>query len=217
MKGTIIAFITVAVLIVAGIAGLPVLMDKHLSGIKQDVQDLKQRLQKIEDETKIAPLPPTADAGKIINTVNAVALKVDTLENALKKDIAMQSQTLQNQKTAVDESFKRHAEAIEKNISDVHAQVLPVKFNMAVEDIRGHILKARIEVVARNIGNAKAEIDFVDELLTKIAPHAQDEEKQIIEDMKSSLKKAKTEIDTDLPSFINRINVVWYETGKLFR
>jgi hypothetical protein len=38
-----------------------------------------------------------------------------------------------------------------------------------------------------------------------------------MDELKSSLKKAKTEIDTDLPAFINRMNAVWHETGRLLR
>ncbi|HZV47654.1 MAG TPA: hypothetical protein VFG06_09965 [Thermodesulfovibrionales bacterium] len=217
MKGAIVAIIAVIVLAVAGILGLPVLMDKHIAGLKQDVQDLKQRLQKIEDESKVASLEPTADSGKIIKTVNALALQVDTIDNSRKKDISTQNETIQNQKAATDETIRKQAETIDKNNSAMQSQLQLIKFNAAVEDIRGHILKARMEVVAKNIGNAKAEIDFVDELFTKVTPLAQDAQKQKIEEMRSSLKKAKAEIDTDLPSFINRINAIWYETGRLLR
>jgi len=217
MKGAIVAIIAVIVLAVAGILGLPVLMDKHIAGLKQDVQDLKQRLHKIEDESKVASLEPTADSGKIIKTVNALALQVDTIDNSRKKDISTQNETIQNQKAATDETIRKQAETIDKNNSAMQSQLQLIKFNAAVEDIRGHILKARMEVVAKNIGNAKAEIDFVDELFTKVTPLAQDAQKQKIEEMRSSLKKAKAEIDTDLPSFINRINAIWYETGRLLR
>lgn len=215
MKGAVIAVIAVVVLAVAGVLGFPMLMDKHLSGMKQDVQDIKQRLQTIEDESKVAPLDPTADAGKIIKTLNALAAQVDTLGNTLKKDITVQGETMQKQKAEADEAVKKQAETIDKKYSDVQSQLNPIKFNAAVEDIRGHLLKARMEVVAKNIGNAKADIEVIDELFTKLTPLAQDEQKQIIEEIRSSLKKAKLEVDTDLPSFINRINAVWYETGRL--
>jgi len=39
----------------------------------------------------------------------------------------------------------------------------------------------------------------------------------IIDEHRASLEKAKTEIDTDLPLFINRMNAAWHETGKLLR
>jgi hypothetical protein len=217
MKSVIVAIIVVIVLAVVGILGLPLLIDRHLAGLREDVQDVKQRLQKMEDASKLAPLEPTADSGKVIKTVNALALQVDTLQSSLKKDIVLQSETMQKQKAATDEAFKKQAVAIDNNHADIQAKVQMIKFNETVEDIRVHVLKARLEVVAKNLGNAKTEIDFIDELFTRITPLAQDEQKLIIEDIRASLRKAKAEIDSDLPSFINRINTVWYETGRLLR
>jgi hypothetical protein len=63
----------------------------------------------------------------------------------------------------------------------------------------------------------KQKLAFIDELFTSVYPSARDEQKQIMDELKSSLKKAKTEIDTDLPAFINRMNAVWHETGRLLR
>jgi len=217
MKGAIVAVIAVIVLAVVGILGFPVLMDKHIAGLRQDVQDLKQRLQKIEDESKVAPLALDADEQKIIKTVNALALQADTNEISRKKDISMQNETIQKQKAATDEAFKKQMETIDKNHADMQSQVQLTRFNAAVEDIRQHILKARMEVVAKNIGNAKTEVDFIDDLFTTLYSSAKDEQKSMIDEVKSSLKKAKTEIDTDLPSFINRMNAVWHETGRLLR
>jgi hypothetical protein len=217
MKSAVMAIVVVIVFAVAGILGLPLLIDRHIAGLRQDVQDAKQRLQNIEDASKVAPLEPTADSGKIIKTVNALVLQVDTLQSSLKKDIFLQSETIQKQKAATDEAFKKQAEAIDNNYADMQAKVQMIKFNETVEDIRVHVLKARLEVVAKNLGNAKTEIDFIDELFTRITPSAQDEQKRIIEDIRASLRKAKAEIDTDLPSFINRLNTVWFETGRLLR
>ena len=217
MKGVIVAVIAVIVLAVVGILGLPVLMDKHIASLRQDVQDVKQRLQKIEDESKVAPLALDADAQKIIKTVNALALQVDTNENSRKKDISIQNETIQKQKVATDEALKKQTETIEKNHTDMQSQLHISRFNAAVEDIRQHMLKARMEVIAKNLGNARTEIDYIDELFTTVYTSAKDEQKQIIDELRASLKKAKTEIDTDLPSFINRMNAVWHETGRLLK
>lgn len=217
MKGPIIAVIVVIVLVAAGIFGLPVLIDRNLSGTRQELQDVKQRLQIIEEEAKVAPLEPTADSGKIIKTINALTLQATALESTLQRNIAEQNETMQKQKTAADEAFKKQAETIDKNKADIQGKLQILRFNAAVEDIRGHILKARMEVVAKNLGNAKTEIDFIDELFTKLTLYSPDEQKQIVEEIRASLKKAKGEIESDLPSFINRINSAWYETGRLLR
>jgi vacuolar-type H+-ATPase subunit E/Vma4 len=129
----------------------------------------------------------------------------------------MQNETIQQQKAATDEALRKQTEIIDKNHSDMQSQVQLTRFNAAVEDIRQHILKARMEVIAKNLGTARTEIDFIDELFSTVYPSAKDEQKQIMDELRASLKKAKTEIDTDLPSFINRMNAVWHETGRLLR
>ena len=44
---------------------------------------------------------------------------------------------------------------------------------------------------------------------------ASDENKKVIEDLQGILKRAKTEIDNDLPAAINRIDLLWHDMGKL--
>jgi DNA repair exonuclease SbcCD ATPase subunit len=217
MKGVIIAVVALIVLAVGGMLGLPVLMDKHIAGLRQDMDDLKQRIQKIEDESKVAPLASDADAGKIIMTINALALRAETLEGTLKKSIAEQNDTMQKQKAAADDAFRRQAEIIEKNQAELQSHLDILQFNAAVENIRQHILKARMEVIAKNLGTARNEIDYIDELFTNVAASARNVQKQSIDELRASVKKAKTEIDTDLPSFINRMNTLWHETGRLLR
>ena len=217
MKSIIVAVIAVIVLAVAGIFGFPVLMDRQLAGLRYDVQNLQQRLQKIEDASKVAPLAFDADAQKIIRTVNALALQVDTIENSRNKDISIQNETIEKQKAATDEALKKMTETINKHQADMQSQLHITRFNAAVEDIRQHMLKAWMEVIAKNLGNARTEIDYVDELFTTVYTSAKDEQKQIIDELRATLKKAKIEIDTDLPSFINRMNAVWHETGSLLK
>lgn len=217
MKGVIIAVVAVVVLAVIGVMGLPVLMDKHIAGLRQDMENLKQRVQLIEDESKVAPLPSDADAVKIIKTVNALALQVDANENTRKQDISSLTETIQTQKAATEEAIKKQAEVIEKNQAELKSHMDVLRFNAEVENIRQHILKARMEVIAKNLGTARNEIDYIDELFSHVTASAKDGQKQSIDELRASLKKSKTEIDTDLPSFINRMNAIWHETGKLLR
>jgi anion-transporting ArsA/GET3 family ATPase len=217
MKGVIIAVIAVVVLAVVGVLGLPVLVDKHIAGLRQDMENVKQRIQTIEDESKVAPLGSDADTGKIVKTINALALQVETLESTLTKNIAEQNDTIQKQKAAADEAMKKQAESIEKNHAELQSRLDLLRFNAEVENIRQHILKARMEVIAKNLGTARSEIDYIDELFSHVTASAKDGQKQSIDELRVSLKKSKTEIDTDLPSFINRMNAVWHETGKLLR
>jgi hypothetical protein len=178
---------------------------------------LKQRVQKMEEESKVAPIPPDADTQKIIKTVNALAFRTGNLENSFKKELNEQNELIKNQKITTDEELKKQKDTIDKNHGDLQAQLKTIRLNDALEDIKAHILKARMEIVAKNIGNAKTELEYIDELFTKTLLLASDEQKKIINELQASLKKAKMEIDNDLPSAINRVNSLWHETGKLFR
>jgi hypothetical protein len=217
MKGIVAAIILVVVIFAGGYFGISFLIGKKTSVLNSDIQDLKQRVQKMEEESKVAPLPPDADTQKIIKTVNALAFRTGNLENSFKKELNEQNELIKNQKITTDEELKKQKDTIDKNHGDLQAQLKTIRLNDALEDIKAHILKARMEIVAKNIGNAKTELEYIDELFTKTLLLASDEQKKIINELQASLKKAKMEIDNDLPSAINRVNSLWHETGKLFR
>jgi hypothetical protein len=96
MKAVILILLFVFVLIGAGYFGLPILIEKETASLKAEVQDIKQRLQKIEEITKIAPLQPDADFQKVIHTVNALYAKVVSLEDSFKRSTS-----------AIDETIKK--------------------------------------------------------------------------------------------------------------
>jgi hypothetical protein len=217
MKGIVAAIILVAVIFAGGYFGVSFLIGKKTSMLNSDIQDLKQRVQKIEEESKVAPLPPDADTQKIIKTVNSLSSLTSSFESSFKQQITKQNELIQKQMVTTDEELKKQEETIDKNHDDLQAQLQTIKLNDTLEDIRGHILKARMEIVAKNIGTAKTELEFIDELFTKTLLLASDEQKKIINELRASLKKAKMEIDNDLPSAINRVNSLWHETGKLSR
>ncbi|MBM4140292.1 MAG: hypothetical protein FJ242_02190 [Nitrospira sp.] len=83
--------------------------------------------------------------------------------------------------------------------------------------IRGHILKVKVDLVAKNIGSAKNELSLIDEAFEKAKTSASDENKRIIEELQVTLRKARADIDIDLPAAINRIDLLWHEMSKLLR
>jgi molecular chaperone GrpE (heat shock protein) len=90
-------------------------------------------------------------------------------------------------------------------------------FDAKMANIRGYIAKARTDLQSKNIATAKTELELIDQVFETLKASATDENKKIIEGLQSTLKKAKTEIDTDLPSAINRIDLLWHEMSKLLR
>jgi hypothetical protein len=217
MKTVILILLLVLVLIGAGYFGLPILIEKETAGLKAEVQDIKQRLQKIEEFTKIAPLQPDADFQKVIYTVNALYAKVVSLEDSFKRSTSAIDETIKKQNAAHEETLRKQAETMEKMTKDTQSKIQEIMFDATMASIRGHILKARVEISAKNVGTARSELDLINDLLNGAKSSASGKNKEIIEELQGSLKKARAEIDTDLPAALNKIDLLWYEMSRLLR
>jgi hypothetical protein len=216
MKNILLIILLIAMLVLLGYFGLPFLIEKQTASLRSDVLSLRQKVQKMEEESG-APLPADADAGKIIRAVNALSYKAASLEESFNKNMSAANETLKKQKTATEEALKEQSEAIDNNRKEILAQLQKIRFAEAIEDIRGRILKVKLDIVSRNIGTAKNEMGLIDETLGSMKASAPDEDKKTIEDFQKILKKARTEIDVDLPSATSRIDLLWHEMGKTVR
>jgi hypothetical protein len=235
MKAVLVILALIVVTVVAGYFGIPVLIQKETASLRSDILDMKLRLQKMEEESKAAPLRPEANVQEVIKTVNAIFHKMNSLEVSLNKGMSQtdgaikrqgsateealkkQAEAIEKQKTSTEEAFKKQAEIIEKSNKDIQERIKKIMFDARMANIRGHILKARIEIVAKNVGTAKNELDLISGAFEDTKALASDENKKAIEDLQTTLKKAKNEIDTDLPAALNRIDSLWYEMGKMMR
>jgi len=217
MKTTFIIILAIVAIVGIGYFGIPILIEKQTAVLKSDIQDLKQRLQKIEEESKAAPLKPDADIQKVIKTVNTVYHTVTSLEASLKKDFSVANETIQKQGKATEEALKKQADAIDKISKEIEAKIQRIKFDAAMASIRGHVLKAKLDLESKNIGTSKNELTLIEEQFEKVKTSASDENKKIIGELQLTLKKAKADIDNDLPAAINRIELLWHELDKMLR
>jgi chromosome segregation ATPase len=218
MKTAFIGFITALLVVaVAGYFGLPILIDRETSGLKQELQDVKQRLQKIEEESKVVPLKTDADTGKIVKTLNALSLQVKSMDDSFKKDISALKDTLKNLRTENAEGLKKQAESADKTQKETEAQIQKIRFYAAVTNIREHVLRIKLDLESKNIGTAKNELNLIEGEIEKVKASVPDGIKKSLGEMQATLNKAKAEIDTDLPSSINRIDLIWHEMNKLIR
>ncbi|MFH0932802.1 MAG: hypothetical protein V1832_00605 [Nitrospirota bacterium] len=217
MKAVILILLFVFVLIGAGYFGLPILIEKETASLKAEVQDIKQRLQKIEEITKIAPLQSDADFQKVIHTVNALYAKVVSLEDSFKRSTSAIDETIKKQNATNEEALRKQAETIEKMTKETQSKIQEIMFDATMASIRGHILKARVEISSKNVGTARSELDLINDLLNEAKSSASGKNKEIIEELQGSLKKARAEIDTDLPAALNKIDLLWYEMSRLLR
>jgi len=224
MKTMLIVLVLVSFLAGAGYYGLPIMLQKETSGLKSDVNDLKQKLQKAEEfirneeeARKAGQLQPDADAQKIIRSVNALSSRAAALENSLAKGLASADEAIRAQKAATEEALKRQSEALEKLNRETQAKLQKIVFEAALADIRGHIAKARIDLLSKNNATAKTELEQIGAIFETLRTSVSNENKKIIEELDATLKKARSEIDTDLPSAISRVDLLWHEMSRLLR
>jgi hypothetical protein len=217
MKTIIIVILFIVAFAAAGYFGLPIIIEKETAVIKSDVQDLKLRIQKIEEESKVATLKPDANLQQVIKTVNAVSSRVASLDDSVKKDISRVDETIKKQKSATEEALKKQSEAIDRINNETRVITQRIMFDATMANIRGYILKVRGDLQYRNIGTVKTELDLISDAFEKAKATATDENKKVIEELQGIVKKAKAELDTDLPAAMNRIDLLWYEMEKLLK
>jgi hypothetical protein len=217
MKNVLVVIILIVFVLIAAFFGLPVLIEKKSDGLRSDVQALKQKLEKMDEESKIAPLQPTAEIQKIIKVVNSLALKVTAIEDSFKKGMSTTDETIKKQKTLTEEAFKKQTEAIDKISKDTGVKIRKNMFYALMATIRGNVLKVKLELVAKNIGTARNDLDLISGTFEKAKTLTTEENAKIIDELQGILRKAKGDIDTDLPLAINRIDLLWNEMSKMLR
>ncbi len=224
MKTVLAVLALIAVMVGAGYFGLPLLIEKETERLRADVQTLQQRLDSVEAFVKSeeelrqrTQLRPDADLQSVVKTINAVSLRIASLEESLKKNTVSFEETLSKQKSASEEAFKKQGESIDKSQKDFDARLQRVVFDASMASIRGHILKARTDLLYKNIGTARAEIDLISDTFERMKKSASEDHKKILEELHAMLKKARAEVESDLPSAINKMDLLWHEMSKLLR
>ena len=222
---TVIPLVFVILLLLAfGYFGLPILVSKETVQLRSDIQVLQQKVQKIEefirgeeDARNSTQLTPDSDLQKVIRTVNAFASRVAVLEDIRKKDLSDIEKKLdelqETQRTALGEQTER----INSMKQETKNSAQKIEFDTAMANIRVHILKARGDLLYKNIGTAKAEFVLISEALEKIKNSASEENRKMIEEFQRILISAKNEVDSDLPAATNKIDLLWHEMGKLLK
>lgn len=209
---TVLVVVIVCIAVAAGVYyGIPFMMDKEIAALKAEIVALKNRLDKVEAFTnqeeearRSSRLGTGADASRIIREVNALSSRVDTIEASSVKERA-----------TLEDRFKAQEQLSAAGIKDLQARLQKAMFNVALADTREWLLKARIELLARNLGNAKTELDLLSGALDRMKKSASDENKSSIAEMQNLLKKAQEEVIADQPSALTRIDLMWHQSGRL--
>jgi len=124
---------------------------------------------------------------------------------------------LSQQKQAIDDLSRKQSEVIDSIRKDAKGNLQRIEFNAAVANFRSYLLRVHVELRSNNIASAKNEMDFLNKVLEEAKTSASDGDKKAVEQFQATLKKARTEVDTDLPATINIVNSLWHDMGKLLR
>ena len=216
MKNLSFVILVIVALAVIGYFGLPFLIAKQTADLRSDVLSLRETVGKMQEESRM-PLPPDSDAGRIIRTVNSLSYKLSSLEESFHKNTAATDEALNKQKVTSEAALKKQAGSIDENRKEMSDQLRKIRFGDDIEDLRVRLLKVKLDIVSKNIGTAKSEMALIDETLESLKASVSDENKKMIEDFQKILKKARTEIEVDLPSATGRIDLLWHEMGKAAR
>lgn len=224
MKTILTVILVVVAFAVAAFFGLPLLIDHQNASIKTEMKKLDARVQKAEgfikteeEARKYLQLPQDADTQKIIRIMNAISVKLASIETGVGGKLVTINEEIKAQKAATEAALKKQSDALEKVAAQTREDLRNSQYKALLAGIRGDILKAKVDLVAKNIGNAKTELDGVAILLEKAKSKASVESGKTIEELQRSLKKAKAELDTDVPAALNRIDLIWHEISSLIK
>lgn len=224
MKYVLIVLLIVAAAAAGGYYGIPFLIAQETAPLRMEISQLQQRLQKVEDfvkaeeeARKVTDLQPGADMPRVIQSVNTLAQRVAVVEGSLKTGLPPGDEALKGQRLKTDESLKEQAVAVDKGTKETQAKIQRIMFDATMAAIRGNILKARMDLLSKNIGTAKAELEVIEDALDKAKQGASEENRKIIGEMQEFVRKAKAEVDTSVPAAMNRIDLLWHEMSKLLK
>lgn len=222
MKTVIIGIVLVVGLGAAGYFTVPFLIEQKTGELRAEIKDLRQRLDnaevfiKREEETrKNVQIESGADAATITRVVNALASKVTKLESSIRTDLSVADAAVKEQKSATATALKKQAEILEKESGEVRAQLREAVFKTRMEEVRGRLLKVKTDLLAKNIGTADAEAGILVEILEKMKASVGPEVSKSLDAAQVSLRKARGEMTTDLPSAMKRVDLLWHEIGKI--
>jgi predicted nucleic acid-binding Zn-ribbon protein len=224
MKTFLAVLVLLAAGAVAGYYGLPILIDQETASLKSDLRHLAERVQKVEEFIKKEEkareslhLPPDADFYNVIESVNALSSRLVELEKSIEKMRQETDESLSQKMAHTEAVLKEKSETIDKIDQATRDTLQRLMFETSVATARAHTLKIKIDLVSKNVGSARSELELIEKALDKSKDSASDEDKSVIDELQGTLKKIRSEVDTDLPVALNRIDLLWHELSKLMR
>jgi hypothetical protein len=224
MKTLLTVIITV---IIAGVLGYllgPMLIERQIAPLKGEVVQLHSRLQaseefiKAEEEARqTTGLKADTRLPDVVKTVNRLATGQKSMEDLMQVRFADFDARLAEMKAADEGGMNKLSRQIEEGTKKTDQRFQDNALRTRVEDARIRLVKVKSELLARNIGVAKGELDLLSQSLEDSKKLVGDDgnKKTALERLQTMVKEIKAEIDTNLVAATDRIDLLWHELAKL--
>lgn len=224
MKTVITIILSILITSILGYLLGPKLIERELKTLREEISMLQARLQasetfiKAEEEARqTTGLKADTRLPDVVKTVNRLATGQKSMEDLMQVRFADFDARLSEMKAATEGGMSKLFQQSEEGRKNTEKAFQGSALRAMLGDARIRVIKIKNELVARNIGVAKGEIDLLSQALedTKGLIGDNNEKKIAIEKLQAMAKEIKTEMDGNLVAAMDRIDLLWHDLAKL--
>jgi hypothetical protein len=226
MKTVLAVIITLIIIGVAGYLFGPKLIMKENAPLRTEIAQLQSRLQAVEGFIKAeeearqkTSLKPDTRLPDVVRTVNRLAIEQKQIEDSMQLGFKDVEGRFAEIKAANEDEQKKIAQNINDLSKKADQQARENELQSFMESSKARVLKIKIELVARNVGIAKGELNLLSQALEngKTVLGDNGNNKTVFERLQAMVKDIRTEMDSNLVAAMDRIDLLWHELEKLSR
>jgi len=224
MKIVITIVLTALIISIMGYLFGTMLIKRELAPLKGEVVQLQARLQASEEFIKTEEEARqrtglTADTKfpDVVKTVNRLAVGQKSIEDLMQVRFADYDARLAGMKAATESGMSKLSQQAEETTKKTNQRFQDSALQARIEDARIRLVKVKSELLARNIGVAKGEIDLLSQTLEDGKKIVGDSgsKRASLERLQGMVKEIKAEMDGNLVAATDRIDLLWHELAKL--
>ncbi len=168
MKTVLTIIITVLVVGILGYILGPMLIQREITPLKNELIQLQGRLKASEDFIKAEEEAKhqtglKADTGlpDVVKTVNRLAVGQKSIEDLIQVRFADFDAKLAEMKAATESGMKKLAQQTEETTKNTNQRFQDSALHARIEDARVRLVKVKVRALAKNVGTAKGELDLL--------------------------------------------------------
>ena len=224
MKIVITIVLTALIISIMGYVFGTMLIKRELAPLKGEVVQLQARLQvseefiKTEEEARQRTgLTVDTKFPDVVKTVNRLATGQKSIEELMQVRFADFDARLSEMKAATGGGMNKLSQQIEEGSKKTDQRFQDSALHARVEDARIRLVKVKSELLSRNVGVAKGELDLLSQTLEDGKKLVGDNgnKKTAIEKLQAMVKEIKAEMDGNIVAATDRIDLLWHELTKL--